>query len=135
MAPTAPRPERRANGSGKPADAKKMNGEAGASDAEGGDAGADDDDDEEEASVSLAAMESALKPPIIETFDADRHDLHQAAAAPQDKLVATQQRGEDVCQVDRADLREAPQGPDRPDGERAFQQGAGSSSWSISSTR
>jgi len=97
-----------ANGPGQPAeeakkaaDAKKLNGANGANGAAHADGGEDesssddDEDDEEEASVSLAAMESALKPQIIDTFEQIASTYTKLQRA-QDKLVATQQRGEEV---------------------------------------
>jgi RNA polymerase primary sigma factor len=91
-----------ANGAGKPAepakkaaDAKNVNGEDDASEDEASEDAGDDEDDEEEASVSLAAMESALKPQIIDTFEQIATTFNKLQRA-QDKLVATQQRGEEV---------------------------------------
>ena len=47
-----------------------------------------DDEDEEESSISLAAMESALKPQIIETFEQIATTFTKLQRA-QDKLLAT----------------------------------------------
>ena len=55
----------------------------------------DDEDDDEEASVSLAVMEAALKPEIIEIFK-NVATTYTKLQRSQDKRLAAQQKGEEI---------------------------------------
>ena len=49
----------------------------------------DDDDDDEQANMSLAAMETALKPRVLETLDRIAQDYEQLSAMQDDRISAT----------------------------------------------
>ena len=85
--PAAAAPEAKEGSDGE----AKAEGEGG----EGGEASGEDGDDGEENNMSLAAMEQALKPTVLETFEqisATYSKLQRAL----DKRVATMQRGEEI---------------------------------------
>ncbi len=82
----------------KPKEAEAANDtEASGEQAEGGDSeGGDDEDmDGDENNMSLAAMEQALKPSVLETFE-KISATYQKLQRALDKRVATMQRGEEV---------------------------------------
>ena len=82
----------------KPKEAEAANDtEASGDQAEGGDSeGGDDEDmDGDENNMSLAAMEQALKPSVLETFE-KISATYQKLQRALDKRVATMQRGEEV---------------------------------------
>ena len=101
----APVDPKRANGANGANGAHGVNGASGANGAVRGDGEEegektasdeeDGDEDEEESSISLAAMENALKPQIIATFEQIATTFAKLQRA-QDKLLATHQRGEDL---------------------------------------
>jgi RNA polymerase primary sigma factor len=82
------------NGANGASPAKTAEGGAAAS-TENTDGDDDDEDDDEEASVSLAVMEAALKPEIIEIFK-NVAATYTKLQRSQDKRLATQQKGEEV---------------------------------------
>ncbi|HKK96631.1 MAG TPA: RNA polymerase sigma factor RpoD [Marivita sp.] len=49
----------------------------------------DDDDDDEQANMSLAAMEAALKPRVLETLDRIAQDYEQLSAMQDERISAT----------------------------------------------
>lgn len=49
----------------------------------------DDDDEDEAANMSLAAMEAALKPQVLETLEAIAHDYEDLAAMQDERISAT----------------------------------------------
>ena len=73
-----------------------QSGEEGSGTGEGDGANGDDDDgDGEDNNMSLAAMEQALKPTVLQTFEAISETYSKLQRA-QDKRVSTMQRGEAV---------------------------------------
>jgi len=78
------------NGAEAPQAAKTDAGDEGDADVD-----EDEDEDDEESSISLAAMEAALKPQVIETFETIASTYTKLQRA-QEKLLAAMQEGESI---------------------------------------
>jgi len=66
----------------------------------------DDDDDEEQANMSLAAMEAALKPRVLETLERIAGDYEQLAAMQDARISATLNEDGSFSQADEAQYQQ-----------------------------